>query len=52
MQDKALNLNKKNRFMLDIDQLLRTEPGAIYRVIIGFRKEYSLYNCKAGGTGR
>jgi uncharacterized protein YfaS (alpha-2-macroglobulin family) len=47
--DKSLNLNKKNRFMLDIDQLLRTEPGAIYRVIIGFRKEYSLYNCKAGG---
>jgi uncharacterized protein YfaS (alpha-2-macroglobulin family) len=48
-EDKSLNLNKKNRFMLDIDQLLRTEPGAIYRIIIGFRKEYSLYNCKAGG---
>jgi uncharacterized protein YfaS (alpha-2-macroglobulin family) len=47
--DKSLNLNKKNRFMLDIDQLLRTEPGAIYRVIIGFRKDYSIYNCKAGG---
>ena len=47
-QDKSVNLNKKNRFMLDIDQLLRTEPGAIYRVIIGFRKEYSLYNCATG----
>ncbi|HVS94809.1 MAG TPA: MG2 domain-containing protein [Mucilaginibacter sp.] len=47
-QDKSLNLNKKNRFMLDIDKLLRAEPGAIYRVIIGFRKEYSLFNCKAG----
>jgi uncharacterized protein YfaS (alpha-2-macroglobulin family) len=47
--DKGVNLNKKNRFMLDIDHLLRAEPGAIYRVIIGFRKEYSLYNCKAGG---
>ncbi len=47
-EDKSINLNKKNRFMLDIDQLLRTEPGAIYRVIIGFRKEYSLYNCSAG----
>lgn len=46
--DKGINLNKKNRFMLDIDQLLRTEPGAIYRVIIGFRQEYSLYNCKLG----
>ena len=48
-QDKALNLNKKNRFMLDLDKLLHTEPGAIYRVVIGFRQEYSLYNCKLGG---
>ena len=47
-QDKSLNLNKKNRFMLDIDQLLRAEPGAIYRVVIGFRQEYSLYNCSLG----
>ncbi|WP_448699256.1 alpha-2-macroglobulin [Mucilaginibacter sp. AW1-3] len=47
--DKAVNLNRKNRFMLDIDKLFRTEPGAIYRVIIGFRKEYSLYSCKDGG---
>jgi len=46
--DKGINLNKKNRFMLDIDQLIKTEPGAIYRVIIGFRKEYSLYNCSLG----
>lgn len=48
--DKALNLNNKNRFMLDIDQLIKTEPGAIYRVVIGFRKEYSLYNCAVGST--
>jgi len=47
--DKGVNLNKKNRFMLDLDQLLRAEPGAIYRVIIGYRKEYSTYNCSAGG---
>ena len=50
-QQKGINLTKKNRFMLDIDQLVRTEPGAIYRVVIGFRKEYSLYNCSVGGTG-
>lgn len=48
--DKSLNLAKKNRFMLDIDQLIRTEPGAIYHVIIGFRKEYSIFNCSAGGA--
>jgi uncharacterized protein YfaS (alpha-2-macroglobulin family) len=47
-QDKGVNLHKKNRFMLDLDKLLRAEPGAIYRVVIGFRQEYSLYNCRAG----
>jgi uncharacterized protein YfaS (alpha-2-macroglobulin family) len=47
--DKTLNLTKTNRFMLDIDHILHAEPGAIYRVMIGFRKAYSLYNCKAGG---
>jgi uncharacterized protein YfaS (alpha-2-macroglobulin family) len=47
--DKSINLNKKTRFMLDLDKLIRTEPGAIYRVIIGFRKEYSLYDCSHGG---
>lgn len=43
--DKGLNLRRKNRFSLDVDQLLKTEPGAIYRVRIGFRKEYSIYTC-------
>jgi uncharacterized protein YfaS (alpha-2-macroglobulin family) len=43
--DQSLNLHKKNRFSLDIDKYMRTEPGAIYRVHIGFRPEYSLYTC-------
>jgi uncharacterized protein YfaS (alpha-2-macroglobulin family) len=50
--DKSVNLNKKTRFMLDIDKLFRSEPGAIYRVIIGFRKAYSLYGCKAGSLAK
>jgi len=44
-EDASLNLHKKNRFSLDIDKYLRAEPGAIYRVNIGFRPEYSLYTC-------
>ncbi|MEO5910060.1 MAG: MG2 domain-containing protein, partial [Pelobium sp.] len=44
-EDKSLNLKKRNRFALDIDQMIKTEPGAIYRITIGFRKEYSLYGC-------
>lgn len=49
-EDKSVNLHKKTRFMLDIDKLLRTEPGAIYRIMIGFRPSYSVYSCK-GQTG-
>ena len=44
-EDKSLNLHKKNRFSLDIDKYIKTEPGAIYRVFMGFRPSYSLYTC-------
>ncbi len=46
--DKSVNLRRKNRFSLDIDQLLKAEPGAIYRVLIGFRHSYSVYPCTDG----
>ncbi len=42
--DKSLDLHRKQRFSLDIDRFLKTEPGAIYRVTIGFRPDYSLYS--------
>ncbi|MEO5889876.1 MAG: MG2 domain-containing protein [Ferruginibacter sp.] len=41
--DKTLDLHKHQRFSLDIDKFLKTEQGAIYRITIGFRPEYSLY---------
>lgn len=44
-ENKALNLHQKNRFTLDLDKLIRTEPGAMYRVSIGFRKDYNVYEC-------
>ncbi len=44
-EDKMLDLHKRQRFTLDIDKLLNAEPGAIYNITIGFRPEYSLYNC-------
>ncbi len=42
--DKNLDLHKHQHFSLDVDKFLKTEPGAIYRVTIGFRPKYSLYN--------
>lgn len=44
-EDKTINLRKKTRFSLDLDKYIQPEPGAIYRVTIGFRPEYSLYTC-------
>lgn len=45
--DKTLDLHKKQKFSLDIDKFLKTEPGAIYHITIGFRPEYSLFTCHA-----
>jgi len=51
-EDKALNLHKKNRFTLDLDKLLKTEPGAMYRIAIGFRRDYNIYKCAAEDGGQ
>ncbi|MCF6365624.1 MAG: MG2 domain-containing protein [Bacteroidales bacterium] len=34
-----------NRFSLDLSDIIQAEPGAIYRVELNFRKQYSLYQC-------
>lgn len=39
------NLNTWNRFNLDLDQIINTQPGEIYQVRIGFKKHHSLYYC-------
>ncbi len=38
-----------NTYALDLSRLIEPEPGAIYRVEIGFRKHQTLYPC--GGDG-
>jgi alpha-2-macroglobulin len=39
------NLNKWNRFTLDLGDIISSEPGALYMVQIGFKKKHSLYFC-------
>ncbi|MBK8341064.1 MAG: hypothetical protein IPK99_14175 [Flavobacteriales bacterium] len=34
-----------NRYHIDLDELISTEPGAIYRVELGFSQEHSAYPC-------
>mgnify|MGYP000947948300 CR=1 FL=1 len=33
------------KFSLDLSSLFKAEPGAIYRVVLKFRKSYSTYSC-------
>lgn len=51
--EKRINLGLTNpadfgvwkKFSLDLSSLIKTEPGAIYRVFLGFKKAYSTYPC-------
>jgi len=43
---EAADLGKWNRFYLDLEKLIQPDPGAIYRVEISFRRNYSLYFCE------
>ncbi|MBC7389404.1 MAG: hypothetical protein H7329_09360 [Opitutaceae bacterium] len=39
-------LNKWNRYTLDLADLIKTEPGAIYQVVLSFKKKYVTYPCE------
>src|SRR5699024_1857697 len=41
----VVDLQKWNRFTLDLAEIMEAEPGAVYQVSINFRKSQSLYYC-------
>ncbi|MCB9246928.1 MAG: hypothetical protein H6606_10940 [Flavobacteriales bacterium] len=43
--DKSIDPGSWNNFALDLSKLIEVEPGAIYRVSVGFSKKHSLYPC-------
>lgn len=43
--DRPLDLMGWNAFSVDISKLIQAEPGAIYRVEIGFKREHAVYPC-------
>jgi hypothetical protein len=55
---KKIDLNVKSKadygrwcnYSLDMNDLIKTEPGAIYRVSIGFNKKYAVYSCSGDST--
>jgi len=48
--DKTMNYGKWNAYSLDLATLITPQQGAIYRVEISIKKEYSLYKCDASET--
>ncbi|MFH2140920.1 MAG: MG2 domain-containing protein, partial [Bacteroidota bacterium] len=44
-QSNVVDFGKWNRYYLDLNELINTEPGAIYRITLNFRKQHSVYPC-------
>ncbi|MES2545053.1 MAG: MG2 domain-containing protein [Bacteroidota bacterium] len=47
-RNRLVNSVKWNTFALDLSKIIKTEPGAIYRVELSYKKAYSTYQC--GGS--
>lgn len=45
-QDASKNIHQWNDYSIDLSGLIRQEPGAIYRIYLSFRQEYSAYPCE------
>ncbi|MFC5047528.1 alpha-2-macroglobulin [Aquimarina hainanensis] len=43
--NKTKNLSKWNAFAIDLKELIVPDLGAVYRVELTYKKEYSLYKC-------
>jgi len=44
--DPSMGLDKWNNFSIDLSTLIKQDPGAIYRVELSMKKDYSLYPCQ------
>lgn len=40
------NTGEWKAYSIDLSKYFKADPGAIYRVELGFKKDYSLYNCE------
>lgn len=49
-ENKNDNDGQWKTYGIDLSKLFKTEPGAIYQIEIGFKREYALYTCDANNT--
>lgn len=45
ISSRPINFGEWNAFAIDLNELIKAEPGAIYRIELGFKKEHSLFSC-------
>lgn len=45
-----MDVNRWNRFSIDLSTLMKAEPGAIYTVTLSFKRSYSALACSGGDT--
>lgn len=43
--DKSVDLSKWNTFSIDLSQMIKRDPGALYTVQLSMKSAYSLYGC-------
>lgn len=47
--DSSIDLKSRNLFAVDLSNVIKKEPGALYRVRLSFNRDYSLYGKGRGG---
>ena len=45
-EDKSHDLYRLEDYFIDLSGLIKQEQGAIYRIVLSFKQEYSLYPCE------
>jgi uncharacterized protein YfaS (alpha-2-macroglobulin family) len=50
IQDATQNTGKWKAYSIDLSKYLKADPGAIYRVELSYKKDYSLYDCSSNSN--
>ena len=50
IKNQAINTGKWKAYSIDLSEFFKADEGAIYRIELSFKKEYSLYNCDNSTT--
>jgi len=50
IKDESISTGKWKAYSIDLSEYFKADAGAIYRVELSFKKDYSLYNCDASSS--